>query len=206
MVYFFKQLALLFQRSKTKKKVILFSIALLALATLLAPLIMTKYRPLFPHHSLSPSESREIKQFLDKNGVRYRQKEEEQLIVSAREVEKLENEIHKKKFLQKESQVGFELFDTNTWIKGEQELQMLEMRALKGELERDLASFENVKKANVIVDMAPHKLFGSTKYKTKASVILTLQEEALLSHSQLCAIVYHLSGAVHGLEPSMVAI
>src|ERR1700722_4001480 len=40
---------------------------------------------------------------------------------------------------------GFELFDSGTWIKGEKELQMLEMRALKGQLEIEIEKFENIK-------------------------------------------------------------
>lgn len=99
---------------------------------------------------------------------------------------------------------GFELFDTNTWIKGEKELQVLEMRALKGQLEKDLATFDQVKSANVILDMASARGFGNAKYKTKASVILALA--GTLTTSQQRAITYHLAGAVRGLEPNMIAI
>ncbi|MEZ5315182.1 MAG: hypothetical protein R3E91_03095 [Chlamydiales bacterium] len=101
---------------------------------------------------------------------------------------------------------GFELFDTNTWIKGDKELQVLEMRALKGQLERDLVEFEQIKNANVILDMPPVRSFGGSSHKTKASVILELNPEAILSSSQLRAVIYHLAGAVHGLEPNMIAI
>ncbi len=101
---------------------------------------------------------------------------------------------------------GFELFDTNTWIKGEKELQVLEMRALKGQLETDIAGFDQIKSASVILDMAPGKSFGAKQYKTKASVILTLMPGARLSLSQMRAITNHLAGAVHGLEPNMIAI
>lgn len=101
---------------------------------------------------------------------------------------------------------GFELFDTNTWIKGEKELQVLEMRALKGQLERDLAEFDQIKSASVILDMPPTRTFGGSSHKTKASVILSLNPGARLSASQLRAITYHLAGAVHGLQPNMIAI
>ena len=101
---------------------------------------------------------------------------------------------------------GFELFDSNTWIKGEKELQVLEMRALKGQLEQDLTRFDYIKKASVILDIPTTKGFGNPHHKTKASVILTLTPETILSLSQLKAITYHLSGAIRGLEPSMIAI
>ncbi len=102
---------------------------------------------------------------------------------------------------------GFELFDTNTWIKGEKELQVLEMRALKGQLEKDLTEFDQIKSASVILDMASgRRNFGGSQHKTKASVILTLNPQTRLSISQMHAITYHLAGAVHGLEPNMIAI
>lgn len=104
------------------------------------------------------------------------------------------------------SQKGFELFDTNTWIKGEKELQVLEMRALKGQLEKDLATFDPIKSASVILDMAPPKSFAGHSYKTKASVILTLKPQSHLSTSIVTAITNHLAGAVHGLEPDRIAI
>lgn len=102
---------------------------------------------------------------------------------------------------------GFELFDTNTWIKGDKELQVLEMRALKGQLEKDLAGFDQIKSASVILDLTQGKAFGGApKQKPRASVILTLAPKAKLSVSQLRAITFHLAGAVHGLEPNMIAI
>lgn len=101
---------------------------------------------------------------------------------------------------------GFELFDTNTWIKGERELQVLEMRALKGQLEKDISAFEHIKSASVILDIPPPKNFNGSKYQTKASVILTLMPGARLSSSELRAINNHLAGAVRGLEPNMIAI
>jgi flagellar M-ring protein FliF len=101
---------------------------------------------------------------------------------------------------------GFELFDSNTWIKGEKELQILEMRALKGQLERDISEYENIRTANVILDIAPPRPFGGSMYQTKASVILTPMPGARLSNSQLRAITFHIAGAVRGLQPNMVAI
>jgi hypothetical protein len=206
MLHLLKQLFSLFQKGKTKQKLLLLSMGALCIVIVATPFIMIRYQPLFPNRSLSSNESKDVKEFLEKNGVRYRQKEEDQFFVATKDAAKLQSDIYEKKLLQQEGQAGFELFDTNTWIKGEKELQMLEMRALKGELEKDIAGFEIVKKARVTLDVAPQKLLGSSKYKTKASVILHLQEDAELSHSQLLAITYHIAGAVHGLEPNRIAI
>lgn len=105
-----------------------------------------------------------------------------------------------------EVQKGFELFDSNTWIKGEKELQILEMRALKGQLEKDLGRFHNIQSATVLLDLPPQRNFAISQEKRKASVILTLVPNTTLSSSTVKAIINHLSGAIRGLESHMVAI
>lgn len=97
---------------------------------------------------------------------------------------------------------GFELFDNNTWFKGEKEIQILEIRALKGQIEKDLLSFEKIKSATAILDMAPPR----SMQKTKASIILSLKESKVLSASDIEAIVLHVSSAVKGLEKQMVVL
>lgn len=97
---------------------------------------------------------------------------------------------------------GFELFDNNTWFKGEKELQVLELRALKGQIEKDLLNFEKIKKANVLLDIQPPR----SLQKTKASVILTLKEGLCLSQSEIAAIALHVSCGVKGLDPERVVL
>lgn len=104
------------------------------------------------------------------------------------------------------SNKGYELFDAHTWTKREKELHILEVRALIGQLEQDLSSFEHIQNAHVILDIGETGYFNEAKQKTKASVILTLKDRAQLRRSHLAAISYHLAGAVCGLEPNMVAI
>ena len=58
----------------------------------------------------------------------------------------------------------------------------------------------------MILDLAPPRSFSSTPSLTKASVILTLPQDAKLTNSQLHAVIYHLCGAVRGLEPNMIAV
>lgn len=162
-----------------------------------------KYAQLFAR--LSSSEEKEVRKYLDSIAVPYKEKNKT-IWVMRNQVEALQEELNALGIPQHETGKGFELFDSNTWIKGEKELQVLEMRALKGQLERDLVGFENIKSARVILDLAPARKFGGQQYKTKASVILTLMPKARLTASQLRAITCHLAGAVRGLEPNMVAI
>lgn len=156
--------------------------------------------------SLQDSEIESVKNYLDANSIRYKEGRNQELLLTRENVERVRKECFSTPFSHSDRSKGFELFDTNTWIKGEKELQVLEMRALKGQLEQDLAEFDYIKSASVILDIPPQKSFGGAHYKTKASVILTLMPSIYLSPSQLKAITYHLAGAVRGLEPNMIAI
>lgn len=106
----------------------------------------------------------------------------------------------------KAEEKGYALFDANTWIKGEKELQVLEMRALKGQLEKDLCAFESIKEAKVILDLPPQKTMTSYPYPTKASVIVALFPNSKMTCSLLSAIKNHLLGAVRGLDAKNIAI
>ena len=166
----------------------------------------SNYVPLYSGKALSSYAMGEIRSYLEHFSIPFQEDKEGGLLVLAEHVEQVRAELGAAGIPKLEQGKGFELFDTNTWIKGEKELQVLEMRALKGQLEKDLAAFENIKSASVILDIPPQKTFNGAKYQTKTSVILTLMPKARLSGSQLRAITNHLAGAVRGLEPSRIAI
>lgn len=164
----------------------------------------THWIPLFPGKEFSAAEIEGIEIYLMDTGAPYRIDPEQGVLISSDKAAEARSGFSS---IQKGAEAkGYELFDTNTWIKGEKELQVLEMRALKGQLERDLCAFENIKGANVILDIPPQKCFNVSKFQTKASVILTLMPKEHVSASQLRAITNHLAGAVRGLEPQMIAI
>lgn len=168
---------------------------------LLAPSSQS-YTPLFPHKSLTGEERKEIKKYLENYEIPFKENKGE-LAIPPEFVENVRKEWAPNR---KETGKGFELFDTHTWSKGEKELQVLEMRALKGQLEKDLMTFEQIKSAHVILDLPPARSLKGANYPTKASVILTLMPDERLGPAQLKAITNHLSGAVRGLEPHMIAI
>lgn len=176
------------------------------LGFLIANAAKTHYAPLFPSDRLLISDAAEIKNYLDGLRVNYKLKGDTLIMVPENQVHRLRMDLAAIGLPKMNTGKGFELFDTNTWIKGEKELQVLEMRALMGQLERDVAEYENIKSANVILDLAPPRPFGGSMYKAKASVILNLMPGARLNNSQLRAITYHIAGAVRGLKPNMVAI
>ena len=178
---------------------------LLALCFVLLKTSSTHWVPLFPGKRFSASETEAIEVNLMGSAIPYRIDGDKGVLVASDKTAEAKvalGSVQKGAGANK----GYELFDTNTWIKGEKELQVLEMRALKGQLERDLSAFENIKSASVILDIPPQKSFNASKFQTKASVILTLMPKEHLSASQLRAISNHLAGAVRGLEPHMIAI
>jgi flagellar M-ring protein FliF len=164
------------------------------------------YVPVFAEKDFSLTEAARVKQFLDESKIKYKIESDTAILVPDYEVHRIRMDLAAEGIPESDSGGGFELFDANTWIKGEKELQVLEMRALKGELERDISEYDNVEDVSVILDIAPPRPFGGEMYKTKASVILDLRQGTRLKAAQLKAIGYHLSGAVRGLQPNMVAI
>lgn len=177
-----------------------------ALTTLILRSSSSAFVPLYPSTYSQVIDLSEVRHYLKQFSVPYKENSDKELLVPEEHVERIRMELLSVGIPKHDQGKGFELFDSNTWIKGEKELQVLEMRALKGQLEKDLAGFDQIKSASVILDLAPSRSLGSSPYKTKASVILTLMPNAHLSTSQLRAITYHLTGAVRGLEPNRIAI
>lgn len=176
------------------------------LAFLIVNAASARYTPLFPSDRLVITDAAEIKSYLDSARIPYKLQGDTLIMVPEEQASRVRMDLAAMGLPKLHSGKGFELFDSNTWIKGEKELQILEMRALKGQLERDISEYENVKGASVILDIAPPRPFGGALYKTKASVILSLMPGAQMSTSQLRAITFHVAGAVRGLTPNMVAI
>ncbi len=204
-----KQLANIWKGIKTYQKftVVVAGMFLLGLLLFLTfQAASTRYAPLYPAGRLTMIDASDIKNYLDGTGLAYEIKGDSTILVAEQNIHRIRMDLAAVGIPKSNHGKGFELFDTNTWIKGEKELQILEMRALKGQLERDISSFENVKKARVLLDIAPPRPFGGSLYKTKASVILDLMPGARLNNSELRSITFHISGAVRGLQPNMIAI
>jgi hypothetical protein len=192
-------------KASLKQKILFasFSTALILLvSSLFFYSYQTNYTALYQENALSFHEKTERRHLLEEMGIPYREGKRGEIEVPKEEVEVLRTQL----LSSQESSKGFELFDTNTWIKGDKELQVLEMRALKGQLERDLAGFDSIQSARVSFDTAPAKKFSGGTVQAKASVILTLQNKNPLSWTQLHAVTAHMAGAVRGLEPHMVAV
>ena len=205
----FQQLISMGQEMRSLQKgafVAILFLVVIGLSFLLMKSPSSSYVTLYPGREMSASEVGAIRSSLEHAAFSFQKDKEGRLCVLSEQVDQARVSLERAGILKSGQGKGFELFDTNTWIKGEKELQVLEMRALKGQLEKDLMAFEKIKNASVILDIPPPKTFNGTKYPAKASVILTLMPKAHLSSSELRAITNHLTGAVRGLEPSMIAV
>src|SRR6201996_9826204 len=101
--------------------------------------------------------------------------------------------------------MGFELFDKSSWGQTEFDEKETYQRALEGELERTIATLENVKSARVHLVMPRDSIFLDRSLPAKASVALRLKREGL-GEDQVDAIARLVSGAVENLAPNDVAI
>ena len=164
------------------------------------------YVALFPNEKFQLTNQNEITRYLDNLHVSYKVDSDSTILVDAEEAQRARTELSALGIPKSQASKGFDLFDNHTWMRGEKELQILEVRALKGQLEQDLSHFDNIRSASVILDIASPKPFGGNNNLTKASVILSLMPGVRLSQSEIQAITYHISGAVRGLTPAMVAI
>lgn len=164
------------------------------------------YVTLYSPDQLRSMDISKLKGYLDILKIPYKISDNNTLLVPKNDEEKLRMELALYGLPKMTTDKGYELFDSTTWIKGEKELQILELRAVMGQIEQDLAHFENVRSANVVLDIPPARTFGGASYKAKASVILDLVPGTRLSPQELRAITFQVSAAVRGLTPNMVAI
>jgi flagellar M-ring protein FliF len=161
---------------------------------------------LLPPGSFPEEHISDVKVLLESKNIPYKITENRSVLIPKNKEAVINMELATYNMPKSKASKGYDLFDSSTWIKGEKELQILELRALKGQLEEDLSRFDNVRSASVILDMPPPRPFGNNNYQAKASVILTLRPGARLSTQQIRAITYHIAGAVRGLAPNMIAI
>lgn len=164
------------------------------------------YVALFSPDRMQTIDMKEVRTYLDGIGIPYKIQNDQTIMVPRELESKVRMEMALYGLPRAEKNKGFELFDNTTWIKGEKELQVLEVRALIGQLEQDIAQFDNVRSANVVIDIPSTRPFAQTQGKTKASVQLNLWPGARLSSQELRAMTFHVSAAVRGLQPNMVAI
>jgi len=100
--------------------------------------------------------------------------------------------------------MGFEIFDKPNWMGSDFTEKVNYQRALEGELERTIASIQEVESARVHLVMERESLFTDHERDAKASVVLKLKHQ--LSPETAEAITRLIANAVDGLDPANVSL
>lgn len=100
--------------------------------------------------------------------------------------------------------MGFEIFDKPNWMGSDFTEKVNYQRALEGELERTIASIQEVESARVHLVMERESLFTDRERDAKAAVVLKLKRQ--LSPETAIAITQLVANAVDGLSPANVSL
>lgn len=101
---------------------------------------------------------------------------------------------------------GFELFDQSTFGMTDKEAAVKYQRALQGELEKTISSFEEVEKARVHLVLPEETVFSKETENGRASITLTLRGAETLSPEQVKSIVALVSGSVGNLPKENIEV
>ncbi|HEY4009087.1 MAG TPA: flagellar basal-body MS-ring/collar protein FliF [Acidobacteriaceae bacterium] len=203
---FMEQLRQLWQRMNRRQRMI---VAGGTLAVVVGVGIMTTmmsapdYKPLMT--GLEADDSQTIAQQLAAKKIDYKMSPDgKEIDVPASELDQARMEIASQGATHS-GRMGFELFDKSSWGQTEFDEKVNYQRALEGELERTIATLNNVKSARVHLVMPKDSVFLDRSLPAKASVALRLRREGLTG-DQVDAIARLVSGAVENLAPNDVAI
>jgi flagellar M-ring protein FliF len=100
--------------------------------------------------------------------------------------------------------LGFELFDKPNWMGSDFAEKVNYQRALEGELERTIASIQEVESARVHLVLERESLFTDRERDAKAAVVLKLKRQ--LTPETATAITQLVANAVDGLNPANVSL
>ncbi|MCC6278015.1 MAG: flagellar M-ring protein FliF [Oligoflexia bacterium] len=107
---------------------------------------------------------------------------------------------------QKIGQIGFEIFDKETFGTTSYVQRINYQRALQGELIRTINSLEAVKNSKVILAIPPNTTFLEERQPPSASVVVDLKNGKTLSVEQVRGIINLVASAVERLEPEKVTV
>lgn len=102
--------------------------------------------------------------------------------------------------------VGFEIFDTQSFGMTDFTQKVNYRRALQGELTRTVISLAPVEAARIHLAMPEKRLFREQQQPATASVIVKLAAGRSLREPQVQGIVHLVAGSVEGLDPEHVTV
>ncbi|WP_291572691.1 flagellar basal-body MS-ring/collar protein FliF [Clostridium sp. UBA4548] len=190
--------------SKSRKVAysIITTVALLVIGILIYVNVNPKYVVLFS--DLNSQDSGAIIAGLDSKKVSYKV-EGDSIMVPKSQVDKLRMELLSEVSLSEGSR-GFELFDNGKVAPTDSEAKIMYQRALSGELERTIKSFDAIEWAKVNLVLPDNSAFVTKPSPATASVTLKLVKGKQLGEEQVKAIVSLVSGSVENLPKENVTI
>ncbi len=106
----------------------------------------------------------------------------------------------------KMGQLGFELFDKESFGTTNYVQKINYQRALQGELTRTINSLDAVKSSKVILALPAKKTFLEESDAPSASIVLDLRDGKSLTIDQVRGVIHLVASAVEGLDPSRVTV
>ncbi|WP_283591639.1 flagellar basal-body MS-ring/collar protein FliF [Clostridium butanoliproducens] len=199
-----KQKEKLKEMSKAKKIAlgIITSVAIITLITVTVIILQPKYVVLFSN--MTPEDSGAIINNLKEKKTKYKIKDNS-ILVEKKYVDQLRMELLSEVSF-KEGSHGFELFDNSKIAPTDNESKIMYQRALSGELERTIKSFNEVENVKVNLVIPDKSAFITKPAPATASVTLVLAKGKELSEEQVKAIVALVSGSVENLPKENVTI
>ena len=160
--------------------------------------------------SLNSSESKRIAQYLDTKQTPYKQDAKDMTIMvdkykkSQILMELAENDLlpHSVSILP-----GYEIFDTQDMMGGNQFLQNLnQKRALEGEIARTIGKMDNVQSVRIHINLAQEDLYGAADPKNTVGVYLKLMPHKNLTLQQVKGIKKLLSASIPFVDETRVTL
>jgi flagellar M-ring protein FliF len=178
--------------------------ALIAFFTFIVTRLATPGMTLL-YSGLDPSDSGQIVQRMDAQGVQYELRGDgSQIYVPQDQVARLRLSLASEG-IPAGGSIGYEIFDRADALGTTNFVQQInQIRALEGELSRTIRSIHQVRSARVHLVMPKRELFSRDRAEPTASVVLALQGS--LDKGQVSAIQHLVSSAVPGMRSKNVSV
>ncbi|WP_456480132.1 flagellar basal-body MS-ring/collar protein FliF [Nautilia sp.] len=207
----FKQIIAFTKNLNKKQKIVIVSsiVAFIAIISFLivfntsSSKLQNGYAILF--ENLSSKDAALIVQYLEKKRIPYIIPEDGVIEVPREVVQKIRLDVAAQG-LPKNSKVGFELFDKNSFGITDFEQKVKYLRALEGELGRTIESLDAVESATVNIAIPKESVFVDKQTPPTASVVIKLKPNMILTPKQIRGIKYLVAAAVPKMKPENVKI
>ncbi len=197
------------QKLSQKQKIVI-SLSLIALVGFLVFLVVYNKQNNIKDYSVlfdntSPSDSALIIQQLKKDNIPYK-------IINEGTIEVPRNVVYKERIaiaskgIPKNSVVGFELFNKQSFGTTDFEEQIKYLRALEGELTRTIQGLDPIEKASVNIAIPKESVFTDNSASPTASVVVYLEPMTKLSNKQILGIKNLVAASVPRLTTNNVKV